>query len=184
MKLLIKLTNSNIMFTMRRALILIFFILSVLMPAFAQDQTQSETETSPKIITAIEIKGNKLISSNTIISKMKTRVGNPYQENIVSDDLKRLYLLGYFSDIKIDTQDYKDGIKIILTVAERPIIEKINFSGMIRITIKDEKLKGMLKSKETQYLDYPSLAEDVRTLEKMYEKMGFRQAQITYKVDV
>lgn len=150
----------------------------------SEEPPAAQTPKEVKSVTAIEVKGNKNISTNTIVSKLKTRIGSPYQENIVSDDLKRLYLLGYFSDIKIDTQDYKDGIKIILTVAERPIIEKINFSGMIRITMKDEKLKGMLKSKETQYLDYPSLSEDVRTLEKMYEKMGFSQAQITYKVDV
>jgi outer membrane protein insertion porin family len=115
---------------------------------------------------------------------MKTRIGSAYQENVISDDLKRLYLLGFFSDIKIDTEDYKDGLKIIITVAERPIIEKINFSGIRRITMKDEKLKELLKSKETQYLDYPNLAEDVRTLKKMYEKMGYSQTQIDYQVDI
>ncbi|MBU4303080.1 MAG: outer membrane protein assembly factor BamA [Candidatus Omnitrophica bacterium] len=136
-----------------------------------------------KNVTAIEVTGNKAISTNVIISKMKTRVGSAYQENIISDDLKRLYLLGFFSDIKIDTQDYKDGLKILISVVERPIIEKISFSGINLITMKDEKLKQQLKSKETQYLDYPSLAEDVRILKKMYEKMGYSQADISYKVD-
>ena len=141
------------------------------------------TPTVLKNVTAIEIVGNKAISSNVIVSKMKTRIGSAYQENIVSDDLKRLYLLGFFSDIKIDTQDYKDGLKILITVVERPIIEKISFSGINLITMKDEKLKQQLKSRETQYLDYPALAEDVRILKKMYEKMGYSQADISYKVD-
>src|SRR3989338_2225101 len=163
------------------AILLIFFISGIVANVFAQTPPSESQES--KIVTAIEVKGNKNISTNTIVSKMKTRIGSPYQENVISDDLKRLYLLGYFSDIKIDSESYKDGIKIILTVAERPIIEKITFSGMIRITMKDEKLKGMLKSKESQYLDYPNLAEDVHIIEKIYEKMGFSQAQITYKVD-
>ena len=47
----------------------------------------------------------------------------------------------------------------------------LTFSGISRITMKDEKLKAQLKSREGQYLDYPSLAEDVRILGKMYEKM-------------
>lgn len=144
------------------------------------------SETSPtalKNITAIEITGNKAISSNVIISKMKARIGSAYQETIISDDLKRLYLLGFFSDIKIDTQDYKDGLKILITVVERPIIEKISFSGINLITLKDEKLKQQLKSKEAQYLDYPNLAEDVLVLKKMYEKMGYNQADISYKVN-
>jgi len=162
----------------------------VLAEEIPQDQieqkTAVESETTPaalKNVTAIEVTGNKAISSNVIVSKMKTRIGSAYQENIISDDLKRLYLLGFFSDIKIDTQDYKDGLKILISVVERPIIDKISFSGIKLITMKDEKLKQQLKSRETQYLDYPSLAEDAQILKKMYEKMGYSQADISYKVD-
>lgn len=149
-----------------------------------EENSLSQSVPVLKNVTAIEINGNKSISSNVIISKMKTRIGSAYQENIASDDLKRLYLLGFFSDIKIDTQDYKSGIKVIVTVSERPIIDKISFAGINRITMKDEKLKEQLKSRETQYLDYPALAEDVRVLKKMYERIGFSQADIAYKVDL
>jgi len=166
---------------------LIIFILSITSISFAAEKAgeKAALQSSPaKIVTAIDVQGNKSISTNTIVSKMKTHIGSPYQENVSSDDLKRLYLLGFFSDIKIDTQDYKDGVKVLVTVVERPIIEKITFSGMMRLTTKDEKLKEQLKSKETQYLDYPSLAEDIRILKKMYEKIGFSQVAIDYKVDV
>jgi outer membrane protein insertion porin family len=185
---LITRNNSYIILKMRKTVLLFFLILGLTLPLFAQNppqQPSSEpTPNSTKLVTAIEIKGNKSISTNTIVSKMKTRIGSSYQDTVISDDLKRLYLLGFFSDIKIDTQDYKDGIKVIVTVIERPVIEKITFSGIWRITMKDEKLKEQLKSKETQYLDYPNLAEDVRILKRMYEKMGFSQAEINYKVDI
>ncbi len=153
----------------------------------AEPKTTETAAAAPvvlKNVTAIEVQGNKAISSNVIVSKMKTRIGSAYQENIVSDDLKRLYLLGYFADIKIDTQDYKEGLKIIVNVVERPIIDKISFSGINLLTMKDVKLKQQLKSRETQYLDYPLLTEDVRILKKMYEKIGYSQADITYKVDL
>ncbi len=149
-----------------------------------KEESKSPQQAPIRNITAIEIRGNKAISSNVVISKMKSRVSSPYQETVVSDDLKRLYLLGYFSDIKIDTEDYNGGLKLIVTVTERPIINKINFTGINRVTLKDDKLKAMLKSKETQYLDYPTLAEDVKTLKKMYEKMGYSQAEVNYKVNV
>ncbi len=147
-----------------------------------QNRAASAQTAADKMVTAIEITGNKSISSNTVISKMKTRVGSPYQENIVSDDLKRLYLLGYFSDIKVDTADYKDGVKVVISVVERPVIDKISFSGMKRLIMKDEKLKDLLKSKETQYLDYPNLTEDVSAIKKLYEKKGFGQVQVDYQV--
>jgi len=163
-------------------LLAVFFVFSTISFIFAEESPS--TPAALKNVTAIEVKGNKAISTNVIISKMKTRIGSAYQENIISDDLKRLYLLGFFSDIKIDTQDYKDGLKIIVNVVERPIIQKISFSGINLITMKDEKLKQQLKSRETQYLDYPALAEDIRILKKMYEKIGYNQADISYKVDL
>ena len=169
-------------------LLVLLFLSGVRFCSFAQDETSvlpaSAQQAPQKLVTAIEIKGNKAISTNVIISKMKTRIGSPYMDTVISDDLKRLYLLGFFSDINIDTQDYKNGVKVIITVAERPIISKITFSGLYRLTMKDEKIKEKLKSKEGQYLDYPSLGEDVIVIQKLYEKIGFSQALIEYKVDV
>lgn len=201
---LLKQAYSYIITKMRKLtaiLLICLFTVSVFSLAFAEENPQVQTEqqaaapveSAPvvessadqlKNVTAIEVIGNKAISTNVIISKMKTRIGSSYQENIVSDDLKRLYLLGFFSDIKIDTAEYKGGLKVIINVVERPIIEKINFSGIRMITMKEDKLKLQLKSRETQYLDYPSLAEDTRILKKMYEKMGYSQADITHKVDL
>lgn len=172
----------------------VFLLLTILLLsfgftlAFAQDQASQEesviTTSQPKTVTQIEVKGNKSVSSNTIVSKMKTRIGSLYQETIISDDLKRLYLLGYFSDIKIDTEDYRDGLKVIVEVVERPLIDSIYFSGLKRITMKDDKVKEQLKSKENRYLDYPSLSEDVEALKKMYEKKGYSQVEIDYTVDI
>ncbi|MCM8795134.1 MAG: outer membrane protein assembly factor BamA [Candidatus Omnitrophica bacterium] len=165
-------------------LIIIILILGLDL-SFAQEEATSLSTSSPvKLVTALEVRGNKSISTNTIISKMKTRIGQPYQENVISDDLKRLYLLGFFSDIKIDTEEYKDGLKVIVTVKERPLIEKISFLGIRKITLKDEKIKEQLKSKEGQYLDYPNLEEDVRILKKMYDRIGYPQAKIEYHVEI
>jgi outer membrane protein insertion porin family len=92
---------------------LLFLLLGVSLPAIAASDSDTGITTaeasSEKLVTAIEIQGNKNISTNTVVSKMKTKIGTPYIETVVSDDLKRLYLLGFFSDIKIDTEDYKDG---------------------------------------------------------------------------
>lgn len=149
-----------------------------------QETASSAPAAIAKQITGLEISGNKSISTNTIVSKMKTKVGMVYQENVLNEDLKRLYLLGYFSDVKIDTQDYKDGLKIVVVVVERPIVESISFTGMRYVNAQGDKLKKTLKSKEGQYLDYPNLAEDVRAIKKMYDKIGFSQAEIKYNLDL
>lgn len=181
---------------MRKIILIILsavFVLTAQLSLFAQESQSSRVENTPvastekaevKTVTALEIKGNKAISTNNIASKLKTRIGSPYQENVISDDLKRLYLMKFFSDIKIDSENYKDGLKVIITVTERPIIDKIFFFGADRLNTKDEKLKAQIKSKEGQYIDYPTLDEDVQTLKKMYEKIGFNAAEVSYKLDM
>ncbi len=182
---MIRILNLYIMTAMRKILLIMllsFLIPGACLPVLAEDQQQAGQQPSVKV-TAIEVKGNESISTNTILSKMKTRIGSIYRENIINDDLKRLYLLGFFSDIKIDTQEYKDGVKIVITVKERPVVEKIIFSGIARLTIKDDKLREEIKSREGQYLDYPSLTEDVRILKRLYEKKGYSDAGIKYQLD-
>ncbi len=167
----------------KRASLLILMTLVIssclIWPSWAQNKNEEA-----KSVTAIEIQGNRAISRTKILSKMKSRVGSIYSENIVNDDLKRLYLLGYFSDIDIKTEDYREGIKIIISVVERPLIKKINFIGFRHLYLKEEKFKELIKSKQAQYLDYPTLNEDCSTLEKMYIKKGFSESKVEYKVDI
>ena len=68
-----------------------------------EDLTAVEEESAPapldaqsKVVKGIEVIGNKSIGVAAILSKIKTRVGQAYIENVISDDLKRLYNTGYF----------------------------------------------------------------------------------------
>lgn len=165
--------------------------------AFCQEASSSPADVSAggeKLVTAIELKGNKSISSNTVVSKMKTSIGSVYRENIISDDLKRLYLLGFFEDIKIDTEDHKGGVKVIVSVTERPIIEKVTFNGFKRLKIRTFTKAGVksyglsavktLQVAEGAYVDYPSLSEDLETIAGWYEQKGFSSSEADFKVEV
>ena len=99
----------------------------------AKDTVVSELAAAPKPeqkkVTAIEIQGSRFISSAVVLSKIKTRIGADYSTNIISDDIKRLNELGYFSDIKIDAQDFEGGLKVFIIVTEKNLIGKIVFEG-------------------------------------------------------
>lgn len=145
-------------------------------------QEPAETaEAQPgKLIKNIEIKGNKSISTSTVMSKIKTRVNQPYYSKVARDDIKRLYETGFFSDVSTDIEELQDGIKVIFTVVEKPIVEKIVFQG-VRVLREDLiKRKGTIKTKEGQYLDYNQLKDDVESLKSEYRKRGYSEAEINY----
>lgn len=166
--------------------LLTFCLCMFLAPGFnlraEEESAQAEAAAEePRTITAIEVRGNQSVSGNSILSKMKAKTGTPFSENIISDDVKRLYLLGYFEDVNTETEAYKDGIKVIVNVKERPVISGIGFSG-VRHHL-EERVKGLIGSKEGQYLDFAKLQNDIEAIKAFYRKRGFGDIEAEYKAD-
>ncbi|MBM3252453.1 MAG: hypothetical protein FJZ11_06745, partial [Candidatus Omnitrophica bacterium] len=155
-------------------ILLAIFLVSCVIAAFAQ------TEEPMKTVTAIEIKGNKTISTAKIIAQMKTRIGEEYSQNVISSDIKRIFNMGFFSDVKVDREDYVDGFRVIFYLTEKPIIESISFEGARVITTR--KLKQIIKSKTGEFLDYQVLKEDIKNIEDEYKKRGFSLSDIKYDI--
>ncbi len=144
--------------------------------------TEPATEESKKIVKAIEIQGNKTIGIPLILSKIKTRVGQEYLQNIISDDLKRLYNTGYFSDVSVDRKDYEDGFKVIIYLTEKPIIDKITFSKTKQINWRTFLTK--IKTKEGKFLDNKTLKDDIDTIKDLYAKKGLTAVTIDAETDI
>ena len=56
------------------------------------------------VIAKVEIRGNRVVSTNTIVNKVRTRQGQPLVQETVNDDVKRLYATGFFQDVRVDVQ--------------------------------------------------------------------------------
>jgi len=140
------------------------------------------TSMATKQVKLIEIKGNKTISTPVILTKIKTKVGQDYLANVISDDIKRLYNTGYFSDVSIDREDYKGGFKVIFLLTEKSIIEKMSFNKTR--FIKERKIRTAIKSKEGDFSDERTLREDLKSITELYKKEGFALSSVDYKIAV
>lgn len=129
-----------------------------------------------KIVKAIDIQGNKSIGIAQILARIKTRVGEEYQDAVISDDLKRLYNTGHFSDVQIDHEDLDDGYKVIVRLKEKPIVDEITFSKIRYYT--SHYLLSKMKTKKDKFLDNKSLKDDINMIEDLYKKKGLSQAKV------
>ncbi len=141
-----------------------------------------EAKTEGKIVKAIEIKGNSTIGISTILSKIKTRVGEEYLQNVISDDLKRLYNTGYFADVSVDRQDFEGGFKVTIYLVEKPIVEKITFTKTRYFNPRALVLK--IKTKEGKFLDNKTLKEDTETLKELYVKKGLTSVNVDTETNI
>jgi outer membrane protein insertion porin family len=85
----------------------------------AQDARQAQS-TSNKI-EAVEIKGAKRVSADTLKALVTTKPGDTYDAKAVQRDFNRLWNTGRFSDVSVkkDTGDH-GGIVVRFTVTELP----------------------------------------------------------------
>ncbi len=141
-----------------------------------QAEKTSLVSSEKKVVTAIEVTGNKTISLATILSKIKTRVNDEYIQNVVSDDLKRLYNTGYFSDVRVDRQEQGAGFKVVFNVEEKPVVEEVTFSRLRYY--KPAYLLKKMQTKKGKFLDRKALKDDQKVIKDLYEKKGLTLATV------
>lgn len=151
--------------------------------ADAQGVLESAVESiQSKAVKAIEVKGNKTISLATVLSRIKTRVGQDYLPAVISDDLKRLYNTGYFSDVRVDREDFEGGFRVIIFLEEKPIVEDITFTKTRHL--KAKKLMSEMQTKAGKFLDRKALQDDVELIKSRYAQKGLTAVQVDVETSI
>ena len=133
----------------------------------------------PKI-TAIEVKGNKIVETSTILYQIKTEVGDIFDPEKLREDLKNIYNLGLFSDVQIDAENFEGGLKITFIVKEKPVIREIIIKGNRFVKTKD--IRERLTIYSGMILNEVKVKENLENIEKLYQEKGFYLARASYKI--
>ncbi len=166
---------------MNKKIILILAV--VLAAAFAWSlAAYAEEENAPrKTVTDVIIEGNRIVSTDTILLKIKTTMGRELIQKQLNEDMKRLYAAGLFSDVSVKTEDYKDGLRVIFTVVEKSVIKKIVFQG--NESIAERLLLKEIETKPEAVLDDRIVSSDVKKIKAYYNKKGFPLVEVNYRVE-
>ena len=133
-------------------------------------------------IVDIRIKGNYSISTVTIVNRLKIKPGDVFEESALNKELKRLYAMGYFSDVFIEVEEHSDGVIVVFTVVEKPIITGIEFRGNTHL--KSGKLEKKISTKMGELVDFNRLSQDVAAIKGLYVEEGYYRIAVDYEVDI
>src|SRR5262249_49805560 len=111
----------------------------------------------PPIIRSIDVEytGPATISRERILAQMRTKVGQPYSNEVVQEDIKALYKTGYIRNLRIFAQPEGDGVKVIVAVQTRAIVREIEITGAQ--TIKPTRIRKEIKIRLNQAVDEQQL---------------------------
>ena len=136
-------------------------------------------ETQGKIVHSIkkiEIKGNQRISTTAIRSSIRIKEGDPYDPQLVTQDVDAIWSLGFFDNIEVALEEMADGLKVVFLVTERAVIDEIQFQGNKKI--KAKKLKKQIEIKEGDYVKPYLLKLDEDKIKELYIKKCFQRIQV------
>jgi outer membrane protein insertion porin family len=146
------------------------------------ESQEPEVEKKAKLIVEVEVLGNKNVSGATILSKVRSQKGVLYSAGLVSEDIKTLYGLGYFTDVKVELEDMEGGLKLIFLVTEKPLLKEIALKGIN--SLREESVRKLIKSKVGDFASPRQLKADCEEIYKLYEKKGYAQAKVDYLMDI
>ncbi len=92
----------------------------------------------PPLIEGVEVRGNRLVPSDTIRYNIASRQDTFLNPDVVQRDIRTLYSLGRFDSIRVLREDLDGGgIVLIFEVEEKPTIGAVDYEGMSSITESD-----------------------------------------------
>lgn len=133
------------------------------------------------LIKKLQIKGNKFIEEAAIRYKIKSKEGDVFSEQVLQQDLKDVYQMGYFRDVQVESEDTPEGKEITFVVTEKPTVREIKIIGNDKVrTDEIQKVVGM---KPKYILNENQIREDVEKIKKLYSDKGYYAAEVSFKIN-
>ena len=87
----------------------------------------AQTAGAGPIIRQIDVQfvGPTTLSKERVLDNLATKVGVPYNERLVEEDIKSLYATGNVTNARIFAEPMGDGVKVTVLLQGRPVIQDL-----------------------------------------------------------
>jgi len=131
-------------------------------------------------VSKIVVQGNRRVEEAAIRQVMISRVGEPLSTTRVAADVRALWALGYFDDIKVNAVSSGKGPVLVYVVKEKPSVRKVIVGGNDEVDL--DKINEVLDLKKNTILDVSEVKRNLEKIHDLYIEKGFYLAQVNYKI--
>ena len=132
-------------------------------------------------IARVDIAGNHKIGADAIKQQLRSKAGNPLNEEDITADIKAIFKMGLFVDVSASVITESQGKVITFTVVEKGLISEIRLIGNKALD-KDDIL-GAMTVKTRQSLNQEKIKEDIQKIKALYDTKGYYNAEITDRLE-
>ncbi len=153
-------------------LMLILYLASAIVVAWLGNTIAQELP----VVNSIEVKGLKRIEEGAVKSNITQKVGEPISSEKTAADIKNIFKMGYFDDVKVEMEPFEGGIRLFYVVREKPTIIKVEFQG--NKEMKDDKLREKTTITVGSIADTTLIQDNADKLRAFYEEEGYWLARV------
>ena len=132
---------------------------------------QQETEQTEVTVADIRIEGNETIPESIILQKIQSQPQRGITERIIREDKRSLMSTRWFFSVSERIDDTPQGLILVFTVHERPIVQRVEFIGNKKVKLKH--LKAWTGLKAGSPYDHIANREAVHRIEQEYKDKGY-----------
>ncbi len=90
-----------------------------------------------------EVVGNRRIPKDSVLARISSHQGDPYDPETVERDFNSIWNTGYFENLRIEKVQSPDCVQLVIYVREKPTVRTIDYVGLNSVTVSDvdERLK-------------------------------------------
>ena len=126
-------------------------------------------------------RGPVTVGESLVRANIRSKVGEPYNKNVIDDDVRSLYATGFFSNVQVAEEPETDGMILYYFLQGKLKITDITFSGNKKY--KTRKLRKKLTVKVGDPLDERKLFHDRQEMMKLYQKSGYPDTKIETRIE-
>lgn len=166
----------SLLFTLALALVAAPLVAS---PTTALAQSDDDPDT---IVRAIEVDGLARIDRQAVRTRIYTQIGRSLDRSRLSEDVKRLYAMGFFEDIQVAEKAHPDGGLILhFRLWERPTIIGVDYDIDGSAVGLDE-VKQVVDLKALEILDEARIRRNLIKIKDLYIEEGHFLVQTRYEL--
>lgn len=127
----------------------------------------------------VRVQGNLRVEEDGIRLHLKARAGDPFNQAAVDQDVKAIYRMGFFDDVKAELSP--EGV-LTYSVKEKPYIREVKIQGNAQLS--KEKIETALGISPRAILDRDKVAEGTERVKKLYGEQGYLNADVHYSISL
>ncbi|MDR1656203.1 MAG: outer membrane protein assembly factor BamA [Deltaproteobacteria bacterium] len=132
-------------------------------------------------VVSVTISGSTLADDQSVLNSLRTKKGGTYNETKVASDIRRLYGMGFFENVTVETVDAPGGKAVNFVVSQRPQIGVIEYVGNEKYDKED--LDEVVGVKIMDVASNTLLTTAISNLLRHYSDKGYPEASVNYTLE-